>query len=83
MASVCAEGTWIWMARTCRVFCILWTVHHIGLSFKNFIFATVAGFILGGIYMKTSLFWGVTLGHVFSNIFFLQLSGTIYKIIVK
>ncbi len=62
---------------------VFFGLHHIGLSFKNFIFAIMAGFILGGFYMKTSLFWGVALGHVLANILFLPLSSAIFKSVIK
>ncbi len=58
-------------------------LHHIGLSIKHFLFAAIAGLILGMTYIRTSLFWGVALGHVFYNIMFGQLSDWLFKLLFK
>jgi len=34
-------------------------LHHIGASFQYFLYASIGGLILGGIYWKTEAFWGV------------------------
>ena len=56
-------------------------LHHIGLSIKNFVYATLAGIILGYVYMETSLFWAVALGHVLYNLAFMQISSKLFSII--
>ena len=58
-------------------------LHHIGLSVKNFVFATLAGLIFGYVYMETSLFWAVALGHVLYNLAFQQISGKIFFVLFK
>ncbi|RKY99674.1 MAG: hypothetical protein DRQ10_05730 [Candidatus Hydrothermota bacterium] len=48
---------------------IFFGLHHIGLSLKNFVFATLSGVILGMAYILTGgSFWAVALGHVVYNL---------------
>ncbi|WP_456389127.1 CPBP family intramembrane glutamic endopeptidase, partial [Hydrogenimonas sp.] len=48
---------------------IFFGLHHIGISLKNFVFATLSGVILGMAYILTGgSFWAVALGHVAYNL---------------
>ncbi len=43
-------------------------LHHVGSSFRHFLWATVAGFILGGVYSIFGGLWGVFLAHGLYNL---------------
>ncbi len=57
-------------------------LYHLGLSFKHFVFATIAGLVFGAFYMRTELFWAVALGHVLYNLVFSRISDRLFEILI-
>ncbi len=57
-------------------------LHHLGLSFKHFVFATIAGLVFGAFYIRTGLFWAVALGHVLYNLVVSRVSDMLFEILI-